>query len=65
MFFDERAIICAVARGFVETASKMPEHTFPADYPMLICSGFVDYSRIYSASREGAWRWSVRFVASL
>ena len=30
---------------------------------MAIWSGFVDYSRIYSASREGAWRWSVCFVA--
>ena len=28
-------------------------------------SGFVDYSQIYSASCEGAWRWSVCFVASL
>ena len=32
---------------------------------MTIWSGFLDYSEIYSASRGGAWRWSVCFVASL
>ena len=32
---------------------------------LTIWSGFVDYSRIYSASREGAWIWSACFVASL
>ena len=48
MFVDERAIIhyCAVAIGFVEPASKRPEHTLPADEPMAIWSGFVDYSHL-------------------
>ena len=41
--------------GFVDPANKKQEHTLPADYPMAIWSGFVDYSRIYSASCEGAW----------
>ena len=51
--------------GFVELASKKPERTLAADKPMAIWSVFVDYSQIYSASREGAWSWSVSFVASL
>ena len=37
-----------VAMGLVEPASKMANW-----------SGFVDYSQIYSASRGGAWRWSI------
>ena len=41
--------------GFVEPASKKPEHTLPADLLMAIWSGFVDYSQIYSASRGGGW----------
>ena len=40
--------------GFVQPANKKQEHTLPADQPMAIWSGFVDYSRIYSALREGA-----------
>ena len=29
--------------GFVEQSSKKPEHSLPADYPMAIWNGFVDY----------------------
>ena len=30
-----------------------------------LVDGNLERIRIYSASREGAWRWSVCFVASL
>ena len=37
--------------GFEEPASKKPEHTLPAEQQIVIWSGSVDCSQIYSASR--------------
>ena len=66
MFVDERAIIVQL-RWVLWSQRARSRNTRYLQWllPKAIWNGFVDYSRFYSASREGAWRWPVCFVASL